>query len=250
VGKEKATEALKWRQKLRNQQFKSQERWMIDRKIKSICFIVSSSVFIVLCIGIFLYKRELWFVNVFGVLRIYATVILGVIAGLISGLVIGVGLIANLLISYAHSVEAEVIFHRENPNPAVEESDEKKRADKWEEYKLHIELYKFYLDIGLKANLFFYLITGTILGFYLTHPEVKYKKFSLLLPILISLALGGMFIHAAMLWMRVSRSIRRIRGELNIKKAPDINIMTVLLAVFGFITLTVGFSMVLLVIVT
>jgi hypothetical protein len=59
-----------------------------------------------------------------------------------------------------------------------------------------------------------------------------------------------MFIHAAMLWMRVSRFIRRIRGELNIKKAPDINIMTVLLVVFGLITLTVGVAMGLLVIIT
>lgn len=101
-----------------------------------------------------------------------------------------------------------------------------------------------------KANLFFYLITGTILGFYLTRPEIKYKKLSLLLPMLMSLALGGMFIHAAILWMRVSRFIRRIRGELNIKKAPDINIMTVLLVVFGFITLTVGVAMGLLVIIT
>lgn len=33
----------------------------------------------------------------------------------------------------------------------------------WEEYKLFAEFYKFFLDFALKANVFFYAITGAIL---------------------------------------------------------------------------------------
>lgn len=245
VGNEQTREIFELRPKVKDQ------RWRLDTKIKIICFSVSLLVFMPLSISIFLYKREQWFVSTWGILEFYTTIVFGVIVGLLAGLIIGVGLVANLLISYAHSIEAKLFFLlKSDSKSTVVGLNKDERDERWKEYTLHIDLYKYYLDLGLKANLFFYVITGTILGFYLTHPEVRYKKVSLLLPILLSLALGGIFIHGAILWIRVSRIIRETRRELNIKKAPDINLMTVLLIVFGFITLIVGVSMVLLVIIT
>ncbi len=38
----------------------------------------------------------------------------------------------------------------------------------WAEYKLYIDLYKFYLNFGLKANVFFYAVTAAILTTHLT----------------------------------------------------------------------------------
>lgn len=245
IGKEHAREVFELRLKVRDQ------RWLLDTKIKTISFLASLPVFMSLSIGIFLYKREQWFVSIRGTLRFYPTIVFGVIVGLLAGLIIGVGLVANLLISYAHSIEGKLFFLlKGNSHTTTVGLNKDERDERWKEYNLHIDLYRYYLDLGLKANLFFYLITGTILGFYLTHPEVRYKKIALLLPILMSLALGGIFIHGAILWIRVSRIIRETRKELHIKKAPDINLMTVLLVVFGFIFLVVGASMVLLVIIT
>lgn len=37
----------------------------------------------------------------------------------------------------------------------------------WRQYNLWLDLYKFHLDLVLKANAFFYLITGGILTFIL-----------------------------------------------------------------------------------
>jgi hypothetical protein len=237
VGEATKREILESRPKVRDQ------RYWLDTKIKIICFVISSLVFILLSILIFLYRREQWFVSVWGILEFYPTIIFGVTVGLLAGLIIGVGLIANLLISYAHSIETKLSFLLKRDSKSTVEIpdwDKDKRDERWKEYNLHIDLYKYYLELSLKANIFFYAITGTIVGFYLTHPEVGYKKVSLLLPIMMSLALGGIFIHGGILWIRVSGIIREIRRELNIKKAPDINLMTTLLTVFGFIFLVVS----------
>ena len=53
--------------------------------------------------------------------------------------------------------------HDNQKSESPESKQEKKEPALWDEYKLHIDLYKFYMDMALKANLFFYAIAGTIL---------------------------------------------------------------------------------------
>lgn len=36
----------------------------------------------------------------------------------------------------------------------------------WKQYALHVDLYKFYLDLGVKVNAFYYAVTGSILTYY------------------------------------------------------------------------------------
>lgn len=244
LSEESVKEVIQIRQKLKD------ERSLTDSKIKTVCFLSFSLIFISLFCILFYYKRQAWLTNSYGTLEVLWTFVLGILGGLLTRLVIGVGLIANLLISYAHLIEAKL----KNLSEVFEHADEVLSKDEWEamwkEYELHIELYKYYLDLGLKANLFFYFITGGILGIYLNNPASRLMKFSLLLPILISLAFGGVFIHGAFLWMRVSVVIREIRRELKLKKAPDINILSVLLLVFGTIFLVIGISIILLAVFT
>ena len=38
----------------------------------------------------------------------------------------------------------------------------------WNRYALHIDLYKFYFDLIIKLNIFYYGITGAILSYYLS----------------------------------------------------------------------------------
>jgi hypothetical protein len=39
---------------------------------------------------------------------------------------------------------------------------------KWRQYALLVDLDKFYLDLFLKSNIFFYAVTGAIMSVYLT----------------------------------------------------------------------------------
>lgn len=244
VGKKSAGEVLRLRQQLGG------ERALRDSRIKKICFWVSSLFFIALFCILFHYKRKVWFTNFYGTLDVSLTYVLAGLAGLLAGLVIGVGLVASILISYAHFIDMKLAHLKEGP-ARPKDSLSKEEWDKtWNEYELHIELYKYYLDMGLKANLFFYFITGGILGLYLQNPARRLMKFSLLLPILMSLAFGGVFIHGALLWMRLSDIIRSIRRDLKFKKAPDINILSLLLVVFGLIFLVIGVSIIFLAVFT
>jgi hypothetical protein len=143
--------------------------------------------------------------------------------------------------------EAEAV-QRELQKKAEAAQRELQRTEfQWREYQTHVDLYKYYLDLGLKASAFFYVLTGVILGFYLKNTDVPYIKISLLLLIAISVVLGSVFIYGAMLWRKVTRNIKIIikdlnRSELNIRQTPDIHLLSLLLLLFGFLFLIVGAS--------
>ncbi len=67
----------------------------------------------------------------------------------------------------------------------------------WNRYEMHIDLYKKYMDIVLKINLFYYGITGALLSFYFTkNGNGSTIEYSLLLPIFFSGALIALFFFA------------------------------------------------------
>ena len=83
----------------------------------------------------------------------------------------------------------------------------------WRQYNLHVDLYKFYLDIALKVNVFFYVITGGILTFYFANSNERLIRYSLLLPIILSIGFGGVFIYGSILMSVVREDIFRIRRQ-------------------------------------
>ncbi|MCA1623727.1 MAG: hypothetical protein LC768_08200 [Acidobacteria bacterium] len=109
---------------------------------------------------------------------------------------------------------------------------EERRKEKWEEYKIHIELYKYYLDIFLKASLALLGITGGILTFYFNDKtgSSRLLKKALLLPFAFSLAYAGVYFYGAWLWCEVSITVELLRKQLGIERVPDIQILTVLLS--------------------
>ena len=113
----------------------------------------------------------------------------------------------------------------------------------WRQYSLWLDLYKFHLDIVLKANAFFYLITGGILAFYFAHPEQRLIKWSLLLPIFMSLALAFAFAFGARLVVMKSTILFDITHQLNFKTPPDLNVLTVLLGVGAALFFVVAISL-------
>jgi hypothetical protein len=116
----------------------------------------------------------------------------------------------------------------------------------WRQYNLHVDLYKFYLDIALKLNVFFYLVTGGILTFYFANSNERLIRYSLLLPIILSVAFGGVFIYGSILLSVTRADIFQIRDKLNLDTAPDVRVLSVLLRVFAIIFFVVATSMILL----
>jgi hypothetical protein len=117
----------------------------------------------------------------------------------------------------------------------------------WRQYNLHVDLYKFYLDIALKMNVFFYLITGGILSFYLANSNERLLKYSFLLPIILSIAFGVVFIYGSILMSVIREDIFRIRDRLNLEAAPDVRVLSVILRVFAGVFFIVAASMIMLI---
>lgn len=69
----------------------------------------------------------------------------------------------------------------------------------WEEYKLHIELYRFHIEIIVKLNLFLMAVTGAIVTYYFANPKTPMVKYALLLPLGLAAGLAVIFFYGAYL---------------------------------------------------
>jgi len=113
----------------------------------------------------------------------------------------------------------------------------------WKQYSLYIDLYRYYMDLSIKVNLFYYGITGAILSFYFTHTNTPLVKLSLCLPILMSLVFSGIFFYGANLMPILSQDVFDIRDQLGLATAPDIGILTIVLRAFACLLLVVAISL-------
>jgi hypothetical protein len=116
----------------------------------------------------------------------------------------------------------------------------------WRQYSLWIDLYKFHTELLLKANAFFYLITGGILTFYFAHPGPPMLKLSLVLPIIIALTFGATAIYGAQLAGIKRREVLRLGRSMHFDTPPDVNGLRVLLWISAGIWLVVALSLTLL----
>jgi hypothetical protein len=104
----------------------------------------------------------------------------------------------------------------------------------WNNYKVHIDLYKFYIDATIKVNVFVYAITGAILSFFFTKVEdVPLVKWSLVLPIVLNLGLACLCIYGANRLEITRRDVFRIRDLLGLVVAPEMKVLGVLLWIFA-----------------
>jgi len=100
----------------------------------------------------------------------------------------------------------------------------------WKQYQMHIDLYKHYLELTLKFNVFFYAVTGGILSFYFaTKDPGALIRYSLLFPMIMSAGFGGIFFYAAYLIAPVRAELFKIRDALGLATAPDYQILAILL---------------------
>ena len=103
----------------------------------------------------------------------------------------------------------------------------------WRQYSMQVDLYKHYLKILIEFNVFYYAITGAILSYYLTHASAPLIKYSLLLPLAMSVLFTGFFIYGAILMNITRHEIFQIRDQLGFESAPDLQVLSLLLRIFA-----------------
>ena len=113
----------------------------------------------------------------------------------------------------------------------------------WKQYALHVDLYKFYLDLVVKINAFYYVITGSILTYYFQHTTDGLARCALLLPMLFSFGIGGIFFWGAFQLRHTRDEVFAIRDRIGLDTAPELQTLVIFLWVFGAIILLVGFSL-------
>lgn len=110
----------------------------------------------------------------------------------------------------------------------------------WKQYCLHVDLYKFYLEIAIKVNVFYYAITGGILSFYFSNPKEQFAKYALVLPAIMSAAFGMLFLVGSALILITRREVFSIRDKLGLKTAPELGVLSLFLVSFGVIFIGVS----------
>jgi hypothetical protein len=113
----------------------------------------------------------------------------------------------------------------------------------WKQYALHVDLYKFYLDLTIKANVFYYAVTGAILSYYFQGASDGVARYALWLPIVMSFGLGGIFLYGTKLLAVVRKDVFYIRDKLGLETAPEFMLLTVFLWVTGLIMFLVGVAL-------
>lgn len=118
----------------------------------------------------------------------------------------------------------------------------------FEHYKIHIDLYKHYLELLIKFNLFYYAITGAILSFYFANKTIIFIKFVLLFPLIMSLIFSGFFFYASDKAKNSREEIVDIAKALNLKVFPEFNILVILLKLFSILFIIISILLFLLIV--
>jgi len=94
----------------------------------------------------------------------------------------------------------------------------------WNRYITHIDLYKFYFDLMIKLNVFFYGITGAILSFYLSKSANDTDlEYVLLLPVFFGLGVAALSIYGDVTLKHSKTDINDLVAQMNIKIGVQTN---------------------------
>lgn len=127
-------------------------------------------------------------------------------------------------------------------------SNEAIRETILKQYQTHVDLYKHYLDLTLRVNIFYYAITGAILSFYFTKShDSNIIRYSLLLPLLMSVFYAIIFIYSSIKLNVTREEVFQIRDWLGLRSAPEFNVLKYFLRASAslFILVALGLIMIL-----
>ena len=107
----------------------------------------------------------------------------------------------------------------------------------WKQYDKHVDLYKFYMDLVVKVNVFHFAISGAIASFYFANRSDENIKWALLLPALLSICLFIFFVYGAFANLTSRQDLFDIRDRLGLMVAPELIVLTVFLWIFALANL-------------
>jgi hypothetical protein len=122
-------------------------------------------------------------------------------------------------------------------------TEEREREILWRQYQLHIDLYKFYLDLTVKVVVFYYAVTGGILSFVFTRRDVLIAKWAVALPCILSLALALLFLYGAKLLDVTREDVFHLRDRLGLETAPELAVLQVMLRLFACVMVATGLAL-------
>lgn len=113
----------------------------------------------------------------------------------------------------------------------------------WKQYQLNVDLYRGYLDVALKMNGYYYAVTGAIVSYCLAHQDDSFMRWSLLLPLVMSVALAVFFAlggRAALVQRNETFSLGK---KLGFEVVPEIGFLTFLLWISAVMTILVSLGL-------
>ena len=120
---------------------------------------------------------------------------------------------------------------------------EQKQLD-WEDYKMSIELHKFYLDLIVKISFYYFAITGAILSFHFKNNTPEVSLYGLLLPIVLSIFLGIFLLYGSRLAWNLKLNIAKRAKKLNFETYPNGIVLFLFCIIFGISMLGIGLALV------
>jgi hypothetical protein len=110
----------------------------------------------------------------------------------------------------------------------------------WKQYGVFVDLFRFYLDTMLKANIWFYSITGAILTYYFKNAQDPLLKYSLVLPMILGLGFGIMCLYGSIQANDTRKKLIYIRDELKLPGMPHVQILFYFLIFAGILFIVVA----------
>ena len=91
------------------------------------------------------------------------------------------------------------------------------REDLWKEFDKDIDLYKFYLELVLKASIFIFAITGALTSYCFSNSGKPLIKLSLIIPLIMNVGFAYLCFKGASFADVLDKSHKRLSDELQIK---------------------------------
>lgn len=110
----------------------------------------------------------------------------------------------------------------------------------WKQYGIFVDLFKLYLDNTLKANIWFYSIAGAILTYYFKNAVDPLLKYSLVLPMVLGLGLGIIFLLGSVQANDMRKKLSYIRDELKLPGMPHVELLIYFLVFAGILFIVIG----------
>ena len=121
----------------------------------------------------------------------------------------------------------------------------KEEFDKlWIQFEYNTNLYKFYFNLFIQINLFYYGITGGILTFFFANNSILFKEYILCLPILISIAFIIFFWIGSNMIKVINEDILKLSDELNLDSYPDTSILRMAFRISSYFYTLIAFFLI------